>query len=119
MYQETTSTPHTLGLEKFTGSNRGLYYANERVEQVPNHNAEDGEPEMVQQYTYDVYEVSDARFPDAVKDEVIIQRYPRDEEHKILRKALAALIAELGIADRECFQEFVEYNDFVNEIKVK
>ena len=45
MYQETTSTPHALGLEKFTGSNRGLYYANERVEQAPNPNAETGADE--------------------------------------------------------------------------
>lgn len=119
MYHEKTSTPHALGLEKFTGSNRGLYYANERVERIPNPNAEEGGPDTVPQYTYDVYEVSDARFPDAVKDEVIIQRYPRDEEHKILRKTLASLITELGMADKEIFAEFVSYNDFVNAVRLK
>lgn len=60
-----------------------------------------------------------ARFTDAVKDEVITQRYPRDEEHKILRKALAALIKELGMEGREQFKEFMEYNEFVNSVSIK
>ena len=66
-----------------------------------------------------MYEVSDARFPDAVKDEVITQRYPRDEEHKILRKALAALIKELGMEGMEKFKEFMGYNEFVNSVSIK
>ena len=116
MYQETTSTPHALGLEKFTGSNRGLYYANERVEQAPNPNAEDGESEMVPQYTYDVYEISDARFPDNVKDQVITQQYPCDCEHKILRKTLANLLKSLDLYDSPDFSEFNTYNEFVESV---
>lgn len=116
MYQNTTFTRHALGLEKLTGSNRGLYYANEQVEQVPNPNAEEDGEEMVTQYTYDVYEVSDARFPDGVKDEVVTQRYPRDEEHKILRKTLAAVIKDLNLSDSPAFKDFRDYNDFVESI---
>lgn len=118
MYQITHTEPHALGLEKFTGSNRGLFYCNERERMVTIVDEEDKEEELTL-YEYDVYEVSDARFPDAVKDEVITQRYPRDEEHKILRKALAALIKELGMEGKECFVEFQEYNDFVNSVSLK
>ena len=31
MFTETLNTQHPLGLVKLTGSNRGLYYANERM----------------------------------------------------------------------------------------
>lgn len=118
MYQITHTEPHALGLEKFTGSNRGLFYCNEQERLVTTIN-EEGQEEELTLYEYDVYEVSDARFPDAVKDEVITQRYPRDEEHKILRKALAALIKELGMEGREQFKEFMEYNEFVNSVSIK
>ena len=118
MYQITHTEPHALGLEKFTESNRGLFYCNERERLVTTIN-EEGQEEELTLYKYDVYEVSDARFPDAVKDEVITQRYPRDEEHKILRKALAALIKELGMEGREQFKEFMEYNEFVNSVSIK
>lgn len=118
MYQITHTEPHALGLEKFTGSNRGLFYCNERERLVTAIN-EEGQEEELTLYEYDVYEVSDARFPDAVKDEVITQRYPRDEEHKILRKALSALIAELGMEGKEQFKEFMEYNEFVNSVSIK
>ena len=118
MYQITHTEPHALGLEQFTGSNRGLFYCNERERLVTTIN-EEGQEEELTLYEYDVYEVSDARFQDAVKDEVITQRYPRDEEHKILRKALAALIKELGMEGREQFKEFMEYNEFVNSVSIK
>ncbi len=118
MYQITDFHHHAIGLEKLTGSNRGLYYTNEQVEQVPNPNAEEDGEEMVDQYTYDVYEVSDARYPDGVKDEVVTQRYPRDEEHKILRKTLAAVIKELNLSDSPSFKDFCDYNNFVESITV-
>ena len=118
MYKITHTEPHPLGLEKFTGSNRGLFYCNEHEKQITTVD-EEGQEEEITLYEYDVYEVSDARFPDAVKDEVITQRYPRDEEHKILRKALAALIKELGMVGKECFGEFIEYNEFVNSVSIK
>ena len=118
MYTHQSTNRLTLGLEKFTGSNRGLFYCNEKEKQVTTVD-EEGKEEELTLYEYDVYEVSDARFPDAVKDEVITQRYPRDEEHKILRKALAALIKELGMEGREQFKEFMEYNEFVNSVSIK
>lgn len=115
MYPETLSSPHALGLEKLTGSNRGLYYANERVEQVPS-TAPESEGETVPQYTYDVYEISDARFPNEVKDEVIIQQYPADEEHKILRKTLAKVLRALDLYDDAAYAEFKTYNEFVENV---
>lgn len=115
MYQETLSSPHALGLEKLTGSNRGLYYANERIEQVPSSDPEH-EGETVPQYTYDVYEISDARFPNGVKDEVIIQQYPTDEEHKILRKTLAKVLRALDLYDDVAYAEFKTYNEFVENV---
>ncbi|GAY28412.1 hypothetical protein [Prevotella sp. MGM1] len=118
MYQITDFHPHALGLEKLTGSNRGLFYTNEQVEQVPTLNADEDGEEMVNQYTYDVYEVSDARFPDGVKDEIVTQRYPRDEEHKMLRKTLAEVIKELKLSDSPQFKEFMNYNDFVESLNV-
>lgn len=118
MYQETSFQPHALGLEKLTGSNRGLYYTNEQVEQVPNPNADTDGEDLVPQYTYDVYEVEDARFPDGVKDEVVTQRYPRDKEHQLLRKFLAATLKELKLYDDNRFAEFKDYNDFVESVQV-
>jgi len=116
MYQVTLSQPHALGLEKLTGSNRGLYYANEQVEQVPNTNEEEGG--TVPQYTYDVYEISDARFPNNVKDEVITQQFPCDREHMILRKNLAKVLKALDLYDTPEYEEFRDYNEFVESVSV-
>ena len=113
MFTETLNTQHPLGLVKLTGSNRGLYYANERITQLPN---PENEEETVPQYTYDVYEVPDARFPDAVKDAVILQKQPNDAEHKILRKTLGKVLKELNLYDTEDYAESRAYNEFVESI---
>lgn len=123
MYTVILSEPHKLGLEKLTGSNRGLFYANERKMEIPSPESSDSHTDdmqtPVEMYQYDVYEVEDARFPDAVKDDVVTQQYPRDEEHKILRKTLSALLLELGLLDDPRFSEFKAYHEFVESIKGK
>ena len=58
----------------------------------------------------------DARFPDAVKDAVILQKQPNDAEHKILRKTLAKVLKELNLYDTEDYAEFRAYNEFVESI---
>jgi len=114
MFTETSSEKKVLGLHKLTGSNRGLYYANEREETVMVENSE-GQQEEGKQYVYDVYEIPDARFPDAVKDAIVRQTHPCDAEHKILRKAVAIIARELDIYNREDLAEFKAYNEFVEQ----
>ena len=117
MYNVILDEPHKLGLEKLTGSNRGLFYINEKMMDFPSDALSDSNSAK-QKYQPDVYAVEDARFSDAVKDDVITQQFPRDEEHKILRKTLANIISRLSLVDDAEFAEFKEYNDFVESIKV-
>ena len=112
MRQERFSEPHKQGLEKLTGDNTGLVYCNERTEIVLD---EDGEH---LEYVYDVYEVTDARDPHKVKDEVIENEHPFGDETKILRKTLAKLLKETGRYDLDEFSEFKAYNEFAESIDV-
>ena len=109
---ERFTEPHKQGLEKLTGDNTGLVYCNERTEIVLD---EDGEH---LEYVYDVYEVTDARDPHKVKDEVIENEHPFGDETKILRKTLAKLLKETGRYDLDEFSEFKAYNEFAESIDV-
>lgn len=110
MYTIQTEEKHKLGLERLTPYNRGLYYDNEReVEEV----TEEG-TRMV--YQYDVYELSDIRTLNIVKNTVITDRHPYGDELKILRKTLYKLLNKQGLYDTEEFKEFKEYNNFVENI---
>lgn len=122
MEKQKFSERQALGLHKFTGSNRGLYFMNEERIENPNPEydpqAEDGPAaqETIVEYQYDVYDISDTRLPHNVKDEVISDRYPFDEEHKLLRKTLAKLLKENDLYDTEAYQEFKDYNEFVESV---
>ena len=108
MYEERFTEPHKQGLERLTGSNRGLFYCNERTEKVT-------EPETGEERTewvYDVYEVADARNPRSVKNDVITGEHPFGDETKILRKTLAKVLKENGLYDGGEFKEFKAYNEF-------
>lgn len=99
-----------LGLHKLTGDNTGLVYTNERTEQEPTE--EGGDREV---WLYDVYEVSDARDPHKVKDEVIESEHPFGDEIKILRKTLRKLMTNEQY-NSEDFAEFKAYNEFCESI---
>ena len=100
-----------LGLHKLTGDNTGLVYTNERTEMEP---TEDGGEREV--WLYDVYEVSDARDPHKVKNEVIEDIHHDGDEIKILRKTLAKILKDNGKYDDAEFGEFKAYNEFCESI---
>ena len=107
MYQERFPEPHKLGLERFTGSNAGRFFTNERTEQVI-------DPETQQErteYVYDVYEVADARDPHRVKNDVITADHPFGDETKILRKTIRKMLSEAKY-NSDDFAEFRAYNEF-------
>ena len=69
-------------------------------------------------YVYDVFEVSDARDPHKVKDEVIEDIHPDGDETKILRKTIAKILKASGDYDSEDFAEFKAYNEFAESINI-
>jgi len=99
------------GLVKLTGDNTGLVYTNERTEQE---SAEEGGERTV--YVYDVYEVSDARDPHKVKNDVIESEHPFGDETKILRKTLAKMLKASKKYDTDDFAEFKAYNEFCESV---
>ncbi len=113
MRVERFTEPHKQGLEKLTGDNSGLVYCNERTEQEVN---EEGKEQTV--FLYDVYEVTDARDPHKVKNEVINYEHPFGDETKILRKTLAKTLKASGQYNNEEFAEFKQYNEFCESINV-
>ena len=111
MRTERFNEQQQLGLHKLTGDNTGLVYTNERTEQEP---TEEGGERTV--YVYDVYEVSDARDPHKVKNEVIENEHPFGDETKILRKTLAKILKDSGKYDDAEFAEFKAYNEFAESV---
>ena len=111
MYEARFSEPHKLGLERFTESNAGLFYTNERTEQV---SGEDGEEKT--EYVYDVYEVSDARSPQKMKNDVVSEEHPFGDETKILRKTIRKMLSDAKYNSPD-FAEFKAYNEFVESVK--
>jgi len=112
MYVVKFETRHKLGLERLTGDNSGQVFANER--KVVETDAESGESREL--YAYDVYEVTDARDPHSVKNQVISTDYPDGGEQKIVRKALASVLRILGNYDSGEFAAFKRYNEFCEAI---
>ena len=100
-----------LGLHKLTGDNTGLVYTNERTEVIVD---QEGEERTV--WLYDVYEVSDARDPHKVKNEVIEDIHPFGDETKILRKTLAKVLKAQGVYDAPEYEEFKAYNEFAESV---
>ena len=113
MYEARFDKPHKQGLERLTGDNSGLFYTNERTEQVIDVETNESRLEFV----YDVYEIKDARQKCKVKNEIVTSEHPFGDETKIIRKAISALLKEIGMYDKEEFYEFKAYNDFVESIK--
>ena len=118
MRTERLTEPHKLGLERLTGGNRGLFYCNERTEQVPVPDGElaDGQEATRQEWLYDVYEIPDARQHGKVKNSVITDQHPYGDEKKVLRKTLAALLRRMDLYDDDAFAEFRDYNDFAEQV---
>lgn len=117
MYTEQFQERHKKGVVRFTGSNRGLLYTNERqveVEQAPQE--EGGETAIVTMWEYDVYEVEDARFPGSAKNQTIESEHPFGDETKILRKTLAKVLKKLSEYDSSDYEEFKRYNEFCEGI---
>lgn len=112
MYEARFNEPHALGLERLTGDNSGLLYTNERTEQVTDPETQ----EEKTQYVYDVYEVSDARDPHKVKNDVIGAEHPFGDETKILRKTIAKMLKRDGLYDREEYAEFKQYNELAESV---
>ena len=98
-------------MERLTGDNTGLVYCNERTEVVPDENGNEKT-----EYVYDVYEVSDARDPHKVKNDVIENAHPFGDETKIMRKTFAKILKELKKYDDKDFAEFKKYNEFAESI---
>lgn len=111
MRTERFYEPQPMGLVKLTGDNTGLVYTNERTEQVT-----DEEGNEKTEYIYDVYEVSDARDPHKVKNEVIEDIHPDGDELKILRKTLAKILKASEQYDKDEFAEFKAYNEFAESV---
>ena len=109
---ERFTEPHKQGLEKLTGDNTGLVYCNERTEIIPDEEGEHLE------YVYDVYEVTDARDPHKVKNEVIENEHPFGDETKILRKTLTKVLKATLQYDSAEYTEFKAYNEFAESINV-
>lgn len=110
MYIERTETQHALGIERLTGGNRALLYANERTEQS------EREGQQATIYIYDVYEISDSRTPASIKNAVATDAHPLGDETKILRKAIASILQKLNIYDDPSFAEFRNYNEFLQSL---
>ncbi len=111
MYEERFNEQHRQGLERFTHSNAGRVFTNERTEQVT-------DPETLEERTewiYDVYEVTDARDPHKVKNEVINAEHPFGDEIKILRKTIKKMLSETKY-NSEDFAEFRAYNEFAESV---
>lgn len=111
MYTERFTEPHKQGLERFTNSNAGRFFTNERTEQVidPETQVEHTE------YVYDVYEVADCRDPHKVKNGVITDVHPFGDETKILRKTLRKMLSETKY-NSDDFAEFRAYNEFCESV---
>lgn len=110
MRTERFNEQQQLGLHKLTGDNTGLVYTNERTDMEPTEKG--GEREV---WLYDVYEVSDARDPHKVKNEVIENIHPDGDELKILRKTLRKLMTDKQY-NSEDFAEFKAYNEFAESV---
>ena len=111
MRTERFNEQHALGLVRLDGDNTGLVYTNERTEVVYD---EQGNEHT--EWLYDVYEVSDARDPHKVKNDVINDQHPFGDETKILRKTIAKLLKEGGKYDDDEFAEFKTYNEFCENV---
>ncbi len=111
MYEERFNEPHKLGLERFTNSNAGRFFTNERIEQVIDQ--ETGY--LKSEYIYDVYEVTDCRDPHKVKNDVISSEHPFGDELKILRKTIRKMLSETKY-NSDDFTEFRAYNEFSESV---
>lgn len=111
MYEERFTEPHKFGLERFTNSNAGRFFTNERTEQVID--PETGEERT--EYVYDVYEVADCRQPNKVKNEVINSEHPFGDELKILRQTIRKMLSETKYHSDD-YAEFRTYNEFCESI---
>ena len=117
MYQVYFESRHKLGLERLTGGNRGLVYANERQEEREfSDDTDNSITKLV--WVYDVYEVDDARFSSMVKNGVVTEEHPFGDETKILRKTLARVLRNLGEYDSNENAEFKRYNEFVEALSI-
>ncbi len=114
MYTEQFIEPHELGLERFTNSNAGRFFTNERIEQIET-TADDGTSTIEDRYVYDVYEVADCRDPHKVKNGVITEEHPFGDELKILRKTIRKMLSE-NKYNSDDFAEFRKYNDFCESV---
>lgn len=112
MYKESFMEPHKLGLERLTGDNSGRYFCNEGKEEVED--PDTGELKTI--YTYDVYEVPDARSRALVKNHIISEDYPQGREVKILRETLAKILKNSKKYSNDDFAEFKSYNEFCESI---
>ena len=110
MRTERFNEPQPTVLVKLTGDNSGLFYVNERTEQVVD---EDGKERT--EYLYDVYEVADARDPKKVKNDVINAEHPYGDEFKILRKTIRKILTEAKYNSAD-FAEFKAYNEFAESV---
>lgn len=111
MYTEKFENQQKLGIIHLTGSNRGLFFTNERQEEE---NSFDGTKKLM--YVYDIYELPDVRNPKKVKNDIVEDEHPYGDETKILRKSLAKILKTLNQYDSEEFKEFKLYNEFVETI---
>lgn len=111
MYEERFTEPHKQGLERFTNSNAGRFFTNERTEQVIDQ--ETGY--LNTEYIYDVYEVADCRDPHKVKNEIITEEHPFGDETKILRKTIRKMLSETKY-NSDDFAEFRAYNEFCESV---
>lgn len=110
MRTERFNERQQLGLHKLTGDNTGLVYTNERNEMEPTENGDEKEV-----WVYDIYEVSDARDPHKVKNDVINNEHPFGDELKILRKTIRKLMTTEQY-NSEDFAEFKAYNEFAESL---
>lgn len=118
MYEVVFTERHKQGLEKLTGSNKGLVYTNER--QQERDVQVDGErSETRLMWVYDVYEIEDARSLKNAKNIVIGENHPSGDELKILRQTLAKVLKDYGIYDMEEYKEFKAYNEFAEALDIK
>lgn len=111
MYTERFNEPHKLGLERFTNSNAGRFFTNERTEPVID--SETGH--IRDEYVYDIYEVADCRDPHKVKNEIITSEHPFGDETKILRKTIRKMLSETKY-NSDDFAEFRAYNEFAENV---
>lgn len=114
MYEERFTEPHKLGLERFTHSNAGRFFTNERTEQVETTD-ENGYNVVTTVYVYDVYEVADCRDPHKVKNEIINSEHPFGDELKILRKTIRKMLSETKY-NSDDYAEFRNYNEFAENV---